>query len=216
MMIYAINVKSGTERLVASHINIICQKQSRTDIKKIIVPSRTTLVLTETKVRRTTKAIFNSYIFIQVHSNEGQNYEEMAPSLYQFLRNASPHIRQILPHNLQLDEYKRFLEAEHLNEIEVIITTPQETQLKISQLNHLEAKEKGLLKKRKDYIRYIQNILKSKGKNISINFNNYSISLISNTKTMVDLFSNSSLTIQDLIKNPFRTLQLIGRDLISP
>lgn len=215
MAYYAIYVRSGTERLVANHINLNCQKQQRTEITKIIVPIKTTMeVAAGNKITQKIKPKIDSYIFISVKEENENEYNKLNGSIYQFLKNSSPHIRQILPHSLQKTECDAFLDSDKTSEVEIkIAISPQENIHDplnlIEKLKKIRNNYKNIIHLKKVYAKYIQSVLWVKGRKVNFQFDNNYITVTSDSWTMMNLFSNSSMTIIDLIKDPFRTLQKV-------
>ncbi|MEQ2529081.1 transcription termination/antitermination NusG family protein [Bacillaceae bacterium CLA-AA-H227] len=209
MAYFAIHVKSGCERLVASHIEKVCIKRNRLDIEKVIVPLKTTINMTSKNIKKQIQPKFNAYIFISIGPANEKDYDQIDAEVYQLLKNASPHIRQILPHSLRREEYETFLESTHISEVEVIIpNTPlNTTENPPTLLNSIKTFSKNkYIQQRETFTKYIQSILNSKGKTVSIQFDDEKLSIVSNTKTMMELFTDTSSSIKDFVKNPLRTL----------
>lgn len=200
MAYFAINVKSGCERLVASHIKIVSQKHSRTDIKEVIVPVTNIIDATEKNIRHTIKAKLNSYVFVSVETSSDQN---MDADTYQFLKGVSPYIRQILPHSLSKEDYTTFIES---SDVEIIIAAPREETIEKPQEKHFKNFiHNKFAQLRQNFNRYIQNMFRSKGKRVFLEIDNDKLIIQSDTKTMMDLFSGTNKSIQDFITDPIRT-----------
>lgn len=214
MAYFAIHVKSGCERLVASHISQVCQKQSRTDIHKVIVPVTTVIDMTNKNIKQKTKAKMATYIFVSIENSENSEYQEINASVYQFLKSASPYIFKILPYSLSKEECTEFLESINIAEVEILVpNTPPEEIPEIQPQRTIHAYKQlihhnKLTQKRRAFAKYIQSILTKSSKKITIHFdeNANCWKLCSNTQTLMSLFSTTVKTLQDLKNKPLQVL----------
>ncbi|WP_019156887.1 transcription termination/antitermination NusG family protein [Robertmurraya massiliosenegalensis] len=209
MPYFAIHVKTGCERIVAKHISIICKKQNRDEIENVIVPTKTIIdMTTKSKVKQSVKAKLDSYIFVSVKKESLANYHELSGTVFHFLKNASPHIRKILPHSLLQQEYEAFLETSNISEVEVIVPKPQENTTQNPSIKLYKEKfiKNRFMKQKISFTRYIQEIFRAKGKKISIQLDEKTLTISSNSKTLMDIFSDSDKSIHDLMFKPIRTL----------
>lgn len=213
MAYFALQVVTGREMVTKNAIEIAARKHNLTEIKEVIVPAKILLDLSPGKRSKTrTLVAYNSYVFLNIETNNESSYQEMSGNLFRFLKFL-PGVCHVIPYSVDKREMEELIGMWDNQNITELVTFKIDFIEEPVSTNSIVTKTQEFITKKKilnDFKRFIQLVNKTnKLSSYSLRQVNKEIIITAPLIIIFDALAKNTLSMSEFFNSPYKLLQQI-------